>query len=69
MEDSELTFIVQDGSTVRARRHDGAEYSSMRVLNSLDVSTIRVFEDWLNQGKITKRQELEVFGTLRLPTA
>ncbi|HYT41244.1 MAG TPA: hypothetical protein VEP90_02755, partial [Methylomirabilota bacterium] len=64
MEDAELTFIIQDASTVLARRQDGAESRGTFVLNSLDFRTIGVFEDWLNRGNITRRLELEVFGTL-----
>lgn len=64
MEYAELILIVQNGSTIRARRQDGAEASGEFVLDELHSRMIEIFDDWLNTGKIGKRRELEVLGSL-----
>lgn len=64
MEYAELILVVQDGNTIRARRRDGAEISEAFIYNDLHRRMIEIFEDWLNKDKITRRQELEVLGTL-----
>ncbi len=60
----ELTLIVQDDSNIRARKDDGAEASDKVVLDPLHRSLIGIFEDWVRQGKVSKRRELEAFGAL-----
>ena len=64
MEYAELILVVQNGSTIWARRQDGAEVSGVFVLDDLHSSMIEIFEDWLNTGKIARRRELEVLGSL-----
>ncbi len=64
MEYAELILVVQNGSTIRARRQDGAEVSGEFVLDDLHRSMIEIFDDWLNTGKIARRRELEVLGSL-----
>jgi hypothetical protein len=64
MEFAELTLVVQDNENVRVMRNDGAETGGKLILDDLRRSTIDLFEDWLSQGKISRRRELEVFGTL-----
>lgn len=58
----ELTVTVQDDSTVRAMDQGGREASGQVDRNRLHRETIKIFEDWLNQSKISKRRELEVLG-------
>jgi hypothetical protein len=58
----ELTIIVQDSKTVRARTGDGGEKSGEIKLDKLRRQTIHILETWLTQGKTTERGEIEVLG-------
>jgi len=60
----ELTIIVQDRNIIRARTQDGGEVEGHVVLDDLRLKTIKLFEDWLAEGRIRKREELELLGTL-----
>src|SRR6266487_1937397 len=62
---SEFDFIltVLNDKEVRAETRDGAESKEEVELDSLRRRIISIFEDWLSQGKITHRQELEVLGS------
>ncbi|HWS85128.1 MAG TPA: CHAT domain-containing protein [Ktedonobacteraceae bacterium] len=64
MESLELTITVQDDRRVQARLQDGSETDGQFILDPLHRNLINLFKDWLNEGKITKRKELEIFGTL-----
>ncbi len=77
MEAAELTLVVRDDNTIRARRQDGAETSGKLILDDLHRNLIRLFVDWLSQEeqdkqkddqnknrKMTRRWEFEVFGSL-----
>ena len=60
----ELTVTVQDDRHVRIAQHDGAEAFGSLELGALHQNLIGLFQDWLNQGKISERRELEIFGAL-----
>ncbi len=64
MESAELTLVVQDDENLRVKRNDGAETGGKLILDDLRRSMIELFEDWLSQGKISRRREIEAFGTL-----
>ncbi len=81
MEAAELTLVVRDDNTIRARRQDGAETSGKLILDDLHRNLIRLFVDWLSQEeqdeqkddqnknrKMTRRREFEVFGSLLYKT-
>ncbi len=66
-EDFEITLTVQnDGKTVGARSSSSTgerEATGELHLDPLRKQTVRIFQNWLNKGKIDKREELEVLGT------
>jgi len=62
--DLELTIVVQDEQTVKARTDSGREVAGRIELTPWHRDLIRVFQHWLAQDKISKREELEVLGEL-----
>src|SRR4051794_4963945 len=59
--DHELIVTVS-GNDVKTRSHGGAEKTGKILLDHLRRETIEVFQDWLSEGKISHRRELEVLG-------
>src|SRR6266487_4411749 len=62
MESLELKLVIRDGSAIQVRRQDGAEVSGVFLLDDLHRRMIEIYEYWIDQNKITRRQELEVLG-------
>jgi hypothetical protein len=60
----ELTVTVQDVEQIQARTQGDAVISGKVKQEPLLLDTIRIFDDWLSQGNITRRQEFEVLGRL-----
>jgi hypothetical protein len=58
----ELTVTIQDLTVVRAETQDNESERGDIKLDELTRDTIELFQDWLNQNKITKGKELEVLG-------
>ncbi len=67
MANPELTVTVLDERTVLAQRDGGEARGSLR-LSARDRSVIDLFADWLRHGKIDRRKDLEVFGSLLYET-
>jgi hypothetical protein len=63
MNDSEMIVIAPNEREALAREKSGAEASGRIELDRLHRGLIDVFEDWLISGKISRRLELELFGT------
>jgi CHAT domain len=59
-----LTVTVENDTRVRAITQAGAESKGEVKLDDLRRKTIAIFVDWLNQGKVSQRRELEVLGRL-----
>jgi CHAT domain len=60
-----LIIDIQDAATIRARTRLGATSDSEKLaLDPTPRLMVDLFEEWLREGKITKRRELEVLGTL-----
>ena len=60
----ELTLTIQDDRTVRARRENDAEVSGKLMLDDLRRDLIGIFDEWLSLGKMSRRREFTVFGSL-----
>ena len=59
----EFTITIQSRDKVRAEAWDHSEeFDDLKLDENLHLATIEIFEDWLRQGKITQRRELEVLG-------
>lgn len=61
---AEITVVVQDDRTVRARNQDGAQASGKVEVDRLHRDLINLFGDWLSRRLISRRRELEAFGSL-----
>ena len=59
---SKFTLTVTNGRDVRASTSSSASQSSEICPDPLLKKTIRMFEKWLLDNKLTKREELEVLG-------
>lgn len=64
MDSTELMLVVRDGSSVQARIPQGSEANDVFLLENVNRRMIGIFEDWLDQSKISNRRELEVLGML-----
>src|SRR5215475_4890090 len=62
MSSVEITITVQDKNNVHAQTSEGNEGHCTVEIDRLRSDTIRIFENWLNESKISKRAELEVLG-------
>jgi hypothetical protein len=65
---TEFKILVKDMNTIRCKTPDRKEETVQVDLNNwqeatLEGETIKIFRDWLARGKITTRDELEVFGS------
>jgi hypothetical protein len=58
----EITITVQDKNNVHAQTSEGNEGHCAVDIDRLRSDTIKIFENWLNESKISKRAELEVLG-------
>ena len=68
MADLELTILVEDDERVVIRNQDGTEAKGKIVFSNLNYNLLCIFEDWLRENKISKRQEFETFGALLYQT-
>lgn len=64
MTNFELTISVEDDERVIVRSRDDTEVKGKIDSNSLNRNLLHMFEEWLRENKISKRQEFEIFGTL-----
>ena len=61
----ELMITVQNDRSVKAeRQHDKAEAKGQMDRDDLRLAMIGIFQDWLNQNKISTTEELELLGRL-----
>jgi hypothetical protein len=58
----ELTLTVDTYGGVSAVNENDKKREGVLCLDGLPRATIRLFEDWLREKKITRRRELEVLG-------
>ena len=60
----ELTLVIQDNHQVQAQKSDSATAYGDFGLTDVQYRLVEFFADWLAQGKITERHEMELFGAL-----
>jgi hypothetical protein len=60
----ELQIIVQGNGQVRARKQGGGEVGGEFRLSPLHKNLIAIFDRWLREKKISRRQELAGLGSL-----
>ncbi len=63
MEYKELKVLVRNRSDILIFKPSGVVSDATVPMDSLREKTIQMFSGWLSDGKITKREELEILGT------